>query len=160
MTSASDAGAGDGPRSGSRGLAAGVAAVAVGGMLGTGARLGLDAVLPHPDAGWAWSTLIANVLGSVVLGLLVARVWPTAPEWMRAGLGAGVLGAFTTFSAVAVAAVAMTEAGAGPLALAYVALSVALGLAGAFAGLALGARGGRRAGRSGPPGPSRTGSDA
>lgn len=153
MTAATDAGGGGGPRSAPRGLWPAVAAVAVGGMLGTGARLGLDAVLPHPDAGWAWSTLIANVVGALTLGLLVARVWPGAPEWMRAGLGAGLLGSFTTFSAVAVAAVAMTDAGAGPLALAYVALSIALGLAAAFAGLALGARGARRSG------PSRIGTD-
>ena len=81
-----------------------ILAVAIGGVLGTAAatrprhaccRIAHDA--------FPWSTLIVNVVGSLVLGFLVARVWPIAPDWLRAGLGAGVLGSFTTFSAVAVA---------------------------------------------------------
>lgn len=117
---------------------AAVLAVLAGGALGTSARLALDALLPHPDAGWAWSTLLANVLGSLLLGALASALWPMAATWLRAGLGVGVLGSFTTFSAVAVSAVAMTDAGAGPLALAYVALSMTLGLAAAALGLLMG----------------------
>lgn len=109
-----------------------------GGALGTAARLTLDALLPHPEAAWAWSTLLANVLGSLLLGALASAVWPVAPAWLRAGLGVGVLGSFTTFSAVAVSAVAMTDAGGGLLALVYVVLSMALGLAAAALGLLLG----------------------
>jgi NAD-dependent dihydropyrimidine dehydrogenase PreA subunit len=44
----------------------------------------------HPSV---TATLIINVAGSFALGLLVARVWPTAPEWLRFGLGTGVLAA-------------------------------------------------------------------
>ena len=120
-------------------------AVLLGGILGTGMRLTLDAVLPHSDAQFPWSTLIINVVGSFVLALLVARVWPTAPAWLRAGLGTGVLGSFTTFSALIVSLLTLTQAGLPLLALVYLVVSLAAGLAAAFAGLRLGLRlGGRR----------------
>ena len=113
-----------------------ILAVAIGGVLGTGARLALDAVLPHPHDAFPWSTLIVNVLGSLALGFLVARVWPIAPDWLRAGLGAGVLGSFTTFSAVAVAMLELPL----PLAALYLAVSVVLGLVAALLGLRVGRR--------------------
>lgn len=109
-------------------------AVAVGGLIGTGLRLALDAALPHAASGLPVSTLIVNVLGSLALGILVARVWPKAPEWLRGGLGAGVLGSFTTFSAVAVAMIELPL----PTAALYLMLSIVLGLAAALLGLRLG----------------------
>lgn len=118
-------------------MLASVAAVAAGGMLGTALRVGIDLLLPHADRDLPVATLLVNVLGSFVLGALVSRVWPVAPEWVRAGLGTGLLGAFTTFSALAVSLVTL---GPTPVALLYLALSVVLGLAAAFAGLALGRR--------------------
>jgi CrcB protein len=75
-----------------------------------------------------------------VLGLLVARVWPVAPHWLRAGLGAGLLGSFTTFSAVAVSVVSLTAADQWMPALAYLALTLVLGLAAAGLGLRAGGR--------------------
>jgi len=117
-----------------------VLAVLAGGMLGTAIRLAVDVVLPHGGAGFPLATLLINVTGSLLLGVLVARVWRTAPEWLRAGLGPGLLGSFTTFSALAVSAVDLTASGAGPLAILYVAASVVGGLAAAALGLRLGAR--------------------
>jgi CrcB protein len=115
-----------------------VVAVVLGGIVGTGLRIGLDALLPHDDAQFPWSTLLINVAGSFALGLLVARVWPTAPTWLRAGLGTGLLGSFTTFSAFAVSLVTLTRAGMGGIAVVYLAVSVVVGLAAAAAGLRLG----------------------
>ena len=112
-------------------------AVIIGGMLGTGLRLTIDTLLPHSDREFPLSTLIINVAGSFALGVLVARVWPGAPAWLRAGLGAGLLGSFTTFSALAVALVSL---GPTPLAGLYLGLSLLLGLAAAFLGLRLGRR--------------------
>jgi CrcB protein len=113
--------------------------VFAGGLIGTGLRLGIDALLPHGAADFPWSTLIINVSGSFALGLLVARVWPVAPEWLRLGLGTGVLGSFTTFSAVMVSLLTLTST--APLtALAYVLGSLVLGLAAAALGLLLGRR--------------------
>ncbi len=115
-------------------------AVLIGGVIGTGLRLWVDALIPHPDDGFAWSILLINVVGAFALALLVARLWPVAPEWLRAGLGAGVLGSFTTFSAVAVSVVSLARADAWAEAVAYLALTLVAGLGAAWAGLALGSR--------------------
>lgn len=116
-----------------------LAAVAVGGMFGTAIRLLVDLALPHGGAAFPWGTLLVNLLGSFVLAVLVARVWARAAEWLRAGLGPGLLGSFTTFSALAVSAVELTTVGVGWSAVAYVAASVVGGLAAAALGLRLGA---------------------
>jgi fluoride exporter len=109
-------------------------------MLGTALRFGLDMLIPHADAGFPVSTLIINTLGSFALGLLVARVWPTASGWVKAGLGPGLLGGFTTFSAVMVSVVAQAAAGEWGIALAYAFATLALGLGAAAAGLWFGGR--------------------
>jgi len=117
-----------------------IAAVLIGGIIGTGLRIGLDALIGHTDTQFPWSTLLINVVGSFALGLLVARVWPVAPAWLRAGLGAGLLGSFTTFSAFAVSLVTLTRDGFGGLAVVYLVASVAAGLGAAGLGLRLGRR--------------------
>ena len=114
-------------------------AVSAGGVLGTAARLAVDVVLPHGGATFPVGTLLVNLVGSFLLGMLVARVWPTAPEWLRAGLGPGLLGSFTTFSALAVSAVELSTAGVAASAVVYVAASVIGGIAAAALGLRLGA---------------------
>ena len=105
-------------------------AVFFGGMLGTGARLGIDSLVSQPA-----STLTINVVGSFALGLLVARVWSSAAPWARAGLGAGLLGSFTTFSALSVTLATLGFTWGAAL---YLGLSLALGLLAAWAGLRLG----------------------
>lgn len=115
-----------------------LAAVLAGGVVGTGLRLAIDAALPHTDTGFPLSTLVINTGGALVLGVLVARAWQSAPSWLRAGLGAGLLGSFTTFSAFAVSLVSLTGAGEWMPALAYLALTLVLGLGAAWLGLALG----------------------
>lgn len=116
-----------------------ILAVLAGGLLGTAARLTVDVVLPHGGSTFPLGTLLVNLAGSFLLGLLVARVWPIAPEWLRAGLGPGLLGSFTTFSALAVSAVELTASGVGAVAVGYVVASVVGGLAAAALGLRLGA---------------------
>jgi CrcB protein len=117
-----------------------VLAVFLGGVVGTALRLGLDDLIVHDDNTFPWSTLIINVVGSLALGLLVARLWPVVPEWTRAGLGPGLLGGFTTFSAFIVAFVRLAAAGQAALAIAYLAASLLLGLAAAALGLRIGGR--------------------
>jgi len=109
-----------------------LAAVAVGGLAGTGLRLAVDVFIPGPIA-----TLVVNVVGSLVLGFLVARLWPTASAWLKAGLGPGLLGSFTTFSALAVI---LADLGFTVEGVVYAAATIVLGLGAAFAGLRLGAR--------------------
>jgi fluoride exporter len=117
-----------------------ILAVVIGGAAGTGLRVLLDAVIPHTDTTFPWSTLLINIVGSFALGVLVARVWPVAPAWLKAGLGAGFMGSFTTFSAFAVSLVTLTRAGLGGIAVVYLVVSVGAGLVAAALGLRFGRR--------------------
>jgi fluoride exporter len=116
-----------------------IAAVLTGGALGTAARALLQSVVDQ----W-WLLLAVNALGSLLLGVAVAAL-ADAPAWLRHGLGAGVLGGFTTFSAIAVASVTASAAADGwpSLVPALPGIAIAVGmlvasLAAAGAGLALG----------------------
>jgi len=115
-------------------------AVLVGGAVGTSLRLLVGALLPAPDDGVAVPTLVVNVVGAFVLGVLVGRLWPIAPDWLRLGLGTGLLGSFTTFSAFAASTVALGAAGAVPALLLEVGLTLVLGLGAAALGVAVGGR--------------------
>ena len=130
-----------------------ILAVFAGGILGTGARVALDTVLPHGDTGFPLSTLLINIAGSLALGFLVAGVWPRVSGTVRALLGPGVLGSFTTFSALAVALVTLAADGQVLLGVLYLSLSLVLGFGAAAVGLLLGARYSRhRAGSAGNAG--------
>lgn len=117
-------------------------AVGAGGMLGTGIRLLADVVIPHGDTQFPLSTLLVNVVGAFALGLLVSNIWtrPRTPNWLRAGLGTGVIGSFTTFSALIVSLLTEATLGMWWLAIVYLLLSLLLGLAAAALGLRLGHR--------------------
>ncbi|MCU1590805.1 MAG: CrcB family protein [Frankiales bacterium] len=111
--------------------------VSAGGALGSLARYGLAVALPHGRSSLPVATLAVNVTGCLALGLLVGR-WPRA-RWMRPFLGTGVLGGFTTFSALSLETDRLL--GRAPaVAAVYVALSLLLGLSAAAAGLRIGRR--------------------
>ncbi|WP_405219382.1 fluoride efflux transporter FluC [Agrococcus sp. Ld7] len=84
-----------------------VLAVLVGGALGTAARALLQEAIPE----W-WLLFAVNAVGSALLGVSVAAL-ADAPAWLRHGIGAGVLGGFTTFSAVALASVSASASSGG-----------------------------------------------
>jgi CrcB protein len=117
-----------------------LAAVFIGGLIGTSLRLLIDLALAHDLDEFALSTLLVNTVGAFALGVLVAALWPRVPGWVRAGLGPGILGSFTTFSALAVSVVALGQAGDLVGAMLTVVLSIGLGMLAAWAGLTLGAR--------------------
>ena len=126
-----------------------LAAVIAGGAVGTTLRVGLDALIPHGDDTFPVSTLVVNVVGAFALGLVVARLRSSAPSWLLAGLGPGLLGSFTTFSAFVIPLVTLASSDRWMTAVGYLAGTLLLGLGAAAAGLALG-RGlgrGRRRGR-------------
>jgi CrcB protein len=112
-------------------------AVFVGGVIGTALRLIIDRAIQTPDAAFPTATLAINVLGSFVLGLLTTAVWPTARPWVRAGLGPGVLGSFTTFSALAVGLVGLVDSDQPLVAALYLAVTVIGGFGAAMLGLTL-----------------------
>ena len=109
--------------------------VAVGGTLGVMARYGIGRATLHHES-LLWSTVAINVVGSFLLGLLVAEHW--FDRDMREGLGVGFLGGFTTFSTFSVQAVLEVDGGEPMRAVAYVLASVLGGLAAATAGYAFG----------------------
>lgn len=118
--------------------------VVLGGALGVTLRA-LVTLPPGPDAHplvVPSLTLGCNVVGSFVLGVLVARLGDDRPQW-RAFLGTGVLGGFTTYSAFAVQSVQVATA-APIVGLLLVVLSLALGGLAAAVGVALGASGARQ----------------
>ena len=115
-----------------------VLAVILGGAIGTALRLVIDLAIPHSDTSFPFSTLAVNTVGAFTLAVLVARVWSRSPSWVRAGLGAGLLGSFTTFSAVAVAMVTLTLSGEWMLAVGFLVASILMGLGAAALGLRLG----------------------
>jgi fluoride exporter len=114
--------------------------VFLGGAVGTALRLVLDATIVHRDNEFPVSTLIINVVGSFVLAILVSRLWPVAPAWLRAALGPGLLGGFTTFSAVLVSMVTLAASSQVLLALVYLAVTLVFGFGAAALGLWMGRR--------------------
>lgn len=108
-----------------------------GGVLRYGTVL-LAARLLGPS--FPWGTLIVNVAGSFLMGMLAAalvRAGSGLSQETRLLLGTGALGGFTTFSAFSLDAVALWERGAPGLAVAYVGGSVLLSITALVAGLAL-----------------------
>jgi len=107
-------------------------AVAMGGALGAMARYGLSTLVFDADsARFPYATLTANVLGSLLIGVLYVVIIEKAmlPAEMRSILMIGFLGAFTTFSTFSLDALGLWQNGDLFLALAYVLGSVILCLA-------------------------------
>jgi fluoride exporter len=113
-------------------------AVFLGGALGTALRLEIDATIVHRDDQFPLSTLLINIIGSLVLAILVSRLWPIAPPWVRAGLGPGLVGGFTTFSAVMVSMVTLAASSEVLLALGYLVATLVLGFGAAALGFRIG----------------------
>lgn len=122
------------------------AVVALGGALGTVVRIVVVDLLGGRD-GFNPGVATANVTGAFALGVVAVHPFHDRHvHHTRAFLGTGVLGAYTTFSAISVAFVDGTDAAQAWLTLG---LSVLVGPVGAWAGLRLG-RAGPSAGRGDP----------
>jgi CrcB protein len=110
---------------------------AFGGALGAEARWAIGEALPHSPGSWPWATLLVNLLGCLLIGVLLAVLlarFPRSP-WLRPFLAVGVLGGFTTYSTFAVDVVRLTDAGHPVLAVAYLLASVLGGVLAVVAGL-------------------------
>lgn len=117
-------------------------AVLAGGVLGTLARHGLAVALPVGP--WPTGTFVANLLGAFLLGALLeglSRTDDAGPrQLLRLGLGTGFLGAFTTYSALAVETDLLVRDGRPLLAAAYALATFVAGLLLSILGIALAAR--------------------
>lgn len=110
---------------------------AAGALLRFWASTGVYALLGR---GFPYGTLVVNVLGSFLMGLLTVLLierLALGPAW-RAGLLVGVLGGFTTFSTFSMETLALIEQGAALRACLNVLLSVGLCLLCVWLGVLLG----------------------
>lgn len=88
-----------------------------------------------------WGTLIVNILGSFLMGLLFVLFIERSTagsEELRAAVLVGFLGAFTTFSTFSLETLALIEEGYLGRAFVNTGLSVSVCLAACWAGLLLG----------------------
>ena len=108
-----------------------------GGAIGAGLRhlVNLAAVRTF-GLGMPWATFAVNVLGSLVMGGLVAVLLYRMPEatGVRIFVATGILGGFTTFSAFSFDAIMMLERGSYHHAALYIVGSVLLSILGCLVG--------------------------
>ena len=115
--------------------------VGIGGFAGAVTRWLVDGwVSDRNPTAFPLGTLVINLTGSFVLGLLFAWVIERGvlPAEVRAPLMIGFLGAYTTFSTFMLESWRLIEDGAWLLALANLGGSVLLGLVAVLGGLAVG----------------------
>lgn len=122
--------------------------VVLGGMIGTAVREALVLAFPAPAHGFPLTVFGINVIGAFVLGSLLEFLARRGPDQgarraARLGLGTGVLGGFTTYSALA-ADTAQLVGPAPGTGLLYLAASVIVGTAAAWVGIAAAAAFSRR----------------
>ncbi len=101
--------------------------------------LALTTALPDAHAGFPYDTLLINLSGAFVIGLLFGAFEhgaPISPD-MRLMLGTGFLGAYTTYSTFMVGAATLLRHGQSFPALLYLCGAMAAGVALAFAGSTL-----------------------
>lgn len=108
-----------------------VAAVFVGGAIGTLLRASLEEAFPRAANVWPWPTFGVNVAAAFLLGYGVTRLQERLPlsSYRRPFLGTGLCGGLSTFSTMQVEVLKMIDAHAWGLAIEYTAASVAAGYA-------------------------------
>ncbi|NHI18701.1 CrcB family protein [Phycicoccus endophyticus] len=116
--------------------------VALGGAIGSLGRWAVGLALPHIPGTVPWATLLVNVTGAFAMGMLVAFLVdrPGVHRLARPFIGVGVLGGWTTFSALAVETVQLGETHHVQEALAYVTGTFLLGTLAVAGGTTLGRR--------------------
>ena len=113
--------------------------VAVGGAVGASMRyltnVGAGRLF---GVGFPAGTVIVNILGSFLMGLLVVVLAEKGGTRYAPLIMTGFLGGFTTFSAFSLDAVTLYERGEVVVAALYVAGTVIVGIAALVAGMAIG----------------------
>ncbi|MGP9694553.1 fluoride efflux transporter FluC [Brachybacterium sp. AOP25-B2-12] len=113
--------------------------VVAGGVIGTALREALTLTVP-PAAGIPWALLACNLSGAFVLGMLLEALARRGPDAglrraLRLFVGTGVIGGYTSYSALSLAVTAAAGAGHPGIALVYGVGSVILGLVATGAGI-------------------------
>lgn len=115
--------------------------VAAGGAVGTALRAALSSLIPDPGV-FPTTVFAINLVGAFVLGLLLEALERSGPDEgarvsARLLVGTGVLGGFTTYSALATATAELATAGQAGAAVAYALGTVVLGAVASVAGIAV-----------------------
>jgi CrcB protein len=123
----------------------GLLLVAIGGALGTAARISVAQLIDSPSGTWPLATFVVNLIGAFVLGGLVEALSRSGPDdgWRRRArlfAGTGFCGGLTTYSALAVEIDELGYADRVPLAAAYAVASAVLGVVAAGMGVVVAAR--------------------
>lgn len=114
--------------------------VFLGGGVGAAIRHGMNIGVGRGlGSAFPYATLIINVTGSFVMGLIAGyfALRGDASQHWRLFLTTGILGGYTTFSAFSLDSALLYERGEVGAAAIYVAASVAISIAALFAGLAI-----------------------
>jgi CrcB protein len=108
-----------------------IAAIFVGGAIGTLLRAALSEAFPLPATAWPWPIFAVNIVAAFILGYAVTRLQERLPlsAYRRPLLGTGLCGGLSTFSTMQVEILKMIDAHAWGLAIGYAAASVAAGYA-------------------------------
>lgn len=119
-----------------------LAMVALGGAVGASAREGLSLAFPAVN-GVPYTILAINVVGALLLGVLIESLARRGADHGRRRaarllLGTGVLGGFTTYSALATATAQLVSDGRAGAGIAYGLATVLIGAIATWAGIALG----------------------
>lgn len=116
--------------------------VLVGGGIGSACRYGVSAAAGRAFGdGFAWGTLLVNLLGCLLIGFIVGLAdRAIVSRTVRILLVTGFLGGFTTFSTFSLESVRMLVGGYVGKGLLDIGLNLVLGLALTVAGLALATR--------------------
>ena len=118
-----------------------VVLVGLGGFAGAISRYVVDGFVSDQTGGsFPWGTLVINVSGTFLLGLLFAMTTERAifPAEIRAPVMIGFIGAYTTFSTYLLESWRLIEDGAWAMALANLGGSVVIGLVAVAAGMIIG----------------------
>jgi CrcB protein len=105
--------------------------VALGGGLGSTLRYTVGWYLLRLWPAFPFGTLVVNVVGCFAFGVMVGM---TEDRLIRTGVGAGILGGFTTFSAFGGDTLALAQSGQWKLAGLYLVGNLALGLGAVWLG--------------------------
>lgn len=115
-----------------------LAAVALGGALGTALRYGVNIGMVRTlGPTFPWATLTVNVVGSLLLGVVMELSGTREVGGVSAKLvlGTGVLGGFTTYSSFNLETLRLFEQGAHTRALVYAVGTLALCLLAGLGGV-------------------------
>ena len=114
--------------------------IALGGALGAIARYEIVKAVPVAASGMPWGTFLVNQTGAFVLGLFLTVLTASGARaaLLRAFFAVGVLGAYMTFSTLAMETVLLIKNDHAALGVVYLVSTVVTGLAVALLGVACG----------------------